>query len=162
MFLAAFTSAFALCPQATHTKLAWLLRLSAAMCLQGLQVCGVYAGVTGLRRVRSFHFLDPPGRLLLQPAHERAPTGFEDALVEPGLRSDVPARVLHGPPRGAGHTFDVEVLEADHVEPAGEVGAGLLKPVFAPVAIPGFHSANQDRKSTRLNSSHANISHAVF
>src|ERR1035438_9041556 len=46
MFLAGFTSAFALCPQATHTKVAWLLRLSDAMCLQGLQVCDVYAALT--------------------------------------------------------------------------------------------------------------------
>src|ERR1035437_2214825 len=45
-FMAAFTSAFALCPQATHTKVAWLLRLWAAMCLQGLQVCDVYAALT--------------------------------------------------------------------------------------------------------------------
>src|ERR1035437_7479381 len=102
MFLAAFTSAFALCPQAAHTKVAWLLRLTAAMCLQRL----------GLRRVRSCDFLDPPGRLLLQPARERAPTGFEDAPVEPGLLCDVPARLLHGPPRTAGHALDVEVLEA--------------------------------------------------
>src|SRR5664280_2658918 len=107
MFLAAFTSAFALCPQATHTKLAWLLRLWDAMCLQGL----------GLRRVRSFDFLDPPGRLLPQPAHEQTPTGFEDAPVEAGLLCDVSARVRHGSPRGAGHAFDVEALEADHVEP---------------------------------------------
>src|ERR1035437_1992190 len=35
--------------------------------------------------------------------------------------------------------FDVEVLEANHVEPAGEVGAGLLGPVLAPVAVFGFH-----------------------
>src|SRR5664280_3485746 len=75
----------------------------------------VLAGVTGLRRVRSFYFLDPTGRLLLQPAREQTPTGFEDAPVEPGLLSDVSARVRHGPPRGAGHGLDVEVLEADHV-----------------------------------------------
>src|ERR1035437_4515631 len=46
MFLAAFTSAFALYPQETHTKVAWLLRLSCATCLQGLQVCDVYAALT--------------------------------------------------------------------------------------------------------------------
>src|ERR1035437_5489485 len=46
MFMAAFTSAFALYPQATHTKVAWLLRLWAAMCLQELQVCDVYAALT--------------------------------------------------------------------------------------------------------------------
>src|SRR5664280_927304 len=99
----------------------------------------VLAGVTGLRRVRSFYFLDPTGRFLLQAAREQTPTGFEDAPVEAGLLCDVPARILHGSGSGAGHVFDVEVLEADHVEPAGEVGAGLLGPVFAPVAVFGFH-----------------------
>ncbi len=105
--------------------------------------CDVPAGVTGLRRVRSFHFLDPAGSLLLQPAREQTPPGFEDAPVEPGLLCDVPARILHGSGSGAGHAFDVEVLDPDHVEPAGEVGAGFLKPVFAPVAIAGFQPADQ-------------------
>ena len=54
MFLAAFTSAFALCPQATHTKVAWLLRLSDAMCLQALQVCDVYAAFTFSTRPEAF------------------------------------------------------------------------------------------------------------
>src|ERR1019366_173154 len=56
MFLAAFTSAFALCPQAAHTKLAWLLRLWDAMCLQGLQVCDVYAALTSSTRPGAFCF----------------------------------------------------------------------------------------------------------
>jgi hypothetical protein len=99
----------------------------------------VLAGVTGLRRVRSFDFLDPAWRLLLQPAREQTPTGCQDAPVEAGLLCDVPARILHGSPRRAGHAFDVEVLEADHVEPCGQVGAGLLGPVLAPVAVFGFH-----------------------
>src|ERR1035437_3687855 len=103
----------------------------------------VLAGMTGLRRVRSFHFLDPAGRFLVQSGDEQTPPGFEDAPVEPGLLCDVPARVLHGPSRRAGHAFDVEVLDPDHVEAEGEVGAGFLKPVFAPVAIAGFQPADQ-------------------
>src|SRR5664280_3120625 len=47
-------SAFALCPQATHTNLAWLLRLSAARCLQGLQVADVYAAFTFSTRPDAF------------------------------------------------------------------------------------------------------------
>src|SRR5450631_4346523 len=65
----------------------------------------VLAGVTGLRRVRSLHFLDPPGYVLLQPGHQQTPTGLEDAPVEAGLLCDVAARVLHGPPHGPGHTL---------------------------------------------------------
>src|ERR1035437_6847563 len=105
--------------------------------------CDVPAGMTGLRRAGSFHFLDPAGSLLLQPAREQTPPGFEDAPVEAGLLCDVPARILHGSGSGAGHAFDVEVLDPDHVEPGSEVGAGFLKPVFAPVAIGGFQLADQ-------------------
>src|ERR1035437_6492334 len=105
--------------------------------------CDVLAGVTGLRRVRSVAFLDPTVCLLLQPGREQTPTGFEDAPVEPGLLGDVPAWLLDGSPRGAGHTFDVEVLDPDHVEASGEVGGGLLDPVFAPVTVPGFQPADQ-------------------
>src|SRR3712207_7003575 len=41
----------------------------------------------------------------------------------------------------------------------GEAGAGDLGPAPAPVDARGIEA---DRKSTRLNSSHANISYAVF
>src|SRR5450631_1870271 len=44
----------ALFPQATHTNLAWLLRLPAAMCLQALQVCDVYAAFTFSTRPGTF------------------------------------------------------------------------------------------------------------
>src|SRR3712207_7803002 len=44
------------------------------------------------------------------------------------------------------------------VLPAGQVGRGLVGHALPPdVAVVG-----EDRKSTRLNSSHANISYAVF
>src|SRR5664280_1915718 len=62
MFLAAFTSAFALCPQATHTKVAWLLRLWAAICWQGLQVCDVYAAFTFSTRPYAFCSRRPASR----------------------------------------------------------------------------------------------------
>src|SRR5664280_2939656 len=62
MFLAAFTSAFALCPQATHTKVAWLLRLCDAMCLQALQVCDVYAAFTSSTRPGAFCSSRPTSR----------------------------------------------------------------------------------------------------
>src|SRR5665647_1401495 len=104
--------------------------------------CDLLAGVTGLRRVRSFDLLDPTGSLLLQPGDEQTPHGFEDAPIEARLPCHVPARLLHGSPRSARHTFDVEVLDPDHVETGGEVSAGFLHPVFAPVAVPGFQPAD--------------------
>ena len=39
MSLGTFSLAFALCPQETHTSLAWLVRLPVAMCVQGLPAC---------------------------------------------------------------------------------------------------------------------------
>ena len=46
MLTAAFTSACAWCPQATHRKTAWLSRFAGEQCPQTLQVCDVYAGLT--------------------------------------------------------------------------------------------------------------------
>src|SRR3712207_7895505 len=49
-----------------------------------------------------------------------------------------------------------------------EVGKGLSTHVTAPIVAMGaaslsaFNEVDKDRKSTRLNSSHANISYAVF
>src|SRR3712207_8845219 len=56
------------------------------------------------------------------------------------------------------------------VAPFGEISRGLdlseIKMVYPLVAIPGWVASRYfydlDRKSTRLNSSHANISYAVF
>ena len=84
MFRAAFTSAFALCPQATHSNLAWLLRLSAAMRWQAL----------GLRRVRSCDLLDVyaavtfstlPGALCSNRAASRPHPDFRMPRLRPAL-----------------------------------------------------------------------------
>src|SRR5258707_6201166 len=47
-------------------------------------------------------------------------------------------------------------------EPLGEVFDALARELSSLVAQPGLGTNLQDRKSTRLNSSHANISYAVF
>src|ERR1035437_50170 len=106
-------------------------------------VRNMLAGVTGLRRVRSFDLLDPARCFLFQPGHEKPPPGLKEAPVEPGLLCDVPARLLHGSPRISSHAFDVEVLNTDHIKPTSEVRAGLLGPVFAPAAILGLQSCDQ-------------------
>src|SRR3712207_9021356 len=49
--------------------------------------------------------------------------------------------------------------------PAGEEGAAAAAPLAVErrrPAAPGHRGRRRDRKSTRLNSSHANISYAVF
>src|SRR3712207_7377282 len=51
-----------------------------------------------------------------------------------------------------------QVLKA--VDPVGLTGGD--NPIKNPDGSPGSFDADEDRKSTRLNSSHANISYAVF
>src|SRR3712207_8507376 len=83
-------------------------------------------------------------------------------LFRSGEDRDVGRRAVRGRPavRGAGLGVDrrsgrrVAVRSLDHVD----AGTGLLRPVEA-----DRHAVEaEDRKSTRLNSSHANISYAVF
>ena len=109
------------------------------MCWQGLQVCDVQAGVTGLRCAGSFDFFHPDSAFCSNRVTSRPQSDVRMPRFRPAL--DLPARMLQGSPRGGGHGFDVEVLDPDHVEPCGEVGGGLLDPVFAPVAAGGLQSA---------------------
>src|SRR3712207_7376301 len=63
-----------------------------------------------------------------------------------------------------GHRLDLDdLVGAGGLHQPGDDGVGLLG-VARPVhrAPTGGHLALEDRKSTRLNSSHANISYAVF
>src|SRR3712207_8278574 len=64
----------------------------------------------------------------------------------------------HPRPRGAGHDpAALEGVPVRHVRPAGRGRLGHPRELAGDaVPCPG------DRKSTRLNSSHANISYAVF
>src|SRR3712207_6967864 len=48
-------------------------------------------------------------------------------------------------------------VEQNHLPGTGQVGDVALE-----VPLPAFPLGGRDRKSTRLNSSHANISYAVF
>src|SRR3712207_7706682 len=60
--------------------------------------------------------------------------------------------------RSRGHRV---LAQADLVEQRGGVGVGLV-PVDQAAAALALVAEEEDRKSTRLNSSHANISYAVF
>src|SRR5258707_8790947 len=55
---------------------------------------------------------------------------------------------------------------ATHAAAAGFISAGGLElranPLGMPIGCQTWHAQRIDRKSTRLNSSHANISYAVF
>jgi hypothetical protein len=77
----------------------------------------------------------PARRLLFQSAHQQAPSGLQDASVEPGFLADIPAWVLRSTFGGSGHVPDLEVLDADRIESDRDVRAGLLYPVLAPVRL---------------------------
>ena len=88
-----------------------------------------------LARERGVDLLRPAGRLVLQAADQQAPPGRQDAPVQAGLGADVPPRHRTGSPGRAGHAADLQVLDADHIKPPGQVRAGLLGPVLAPVGF---------------------------
>src|SRR3712207_8346882 len=55
-------------------------------------------------------------------------------------------------------------VDADHTKQGVELDIAAWGPKMAPDGVVAFHDyhSERDRKSTRLNSSHANISYAVF
>src|SRR3712207_7050986 len=78
------------------------------------------------------------------------------------FRSEGAERGILGQDRGGGGLGTQEVLHAGHVlvreQPAQAAGRG--HGIFGDRGLAGI--VGRDRKSTRLNSSHANISYAVF
>jgi hypothetical protein len=90
---------------------------------------------TTLARIRGTHLFDSARGLVLQTAYQQAPPGPQDAPVQSRLLADIPPRPFDrslGAPR---HVLDVQVLDADHVEPSCQVGGELLRPVPAPVRL---------------------------
>src|SRR3712207_8174403 len=63
--------------------------------------------------------------------------------------------------RSIGRHFEPEPLRRWRLRPFGLLGLGFAPPPYAGGINPQA-PAKPDRKSTRLNSSHANISYAVF
>src|SRR3712207_7198826 len=71
---------------------------------------------------------------------------------------EAPEAPAHHQPGALGDAAQVQVLLGR--QPRGDVDDGALGLRAEDVELPGVRI--QDRKSTRLNSSHANISYAVF
>src|SRR3712207_8827208 len=83
------------------------------------------------------------------------------SLVQP----DPAERLVEGVLRVGGDQVQEAVAAVDGVDPAVDAAdLDLVALGVARVPGPGDHGSGplQDRKSTRLNSSHANISYAVF
>src|SRR3712207_7871908 len=95
-------------------------------------------------------------------------------IREPPRSTLFPCPTLFRSPPGADDRIAYRVRAWDH-DAAGQLRAGAPSPELRlpaenaappePVSVRVFHAADgtaRDRKSTRLNSSHANISYAVF
>src|SRR3712207_7519718 len=95
-----------------------------------------------------------------------AGVGDGEDLAPRALARQVDRRVLHGElgAEVAVHPLDGGVLLGDR--PLGDQVVGVVRPVLdgrVPDArVRLGYELDEDRKSTRLNSSHANISYAVF
>src|SRR3712207_6876948 len=93
------------------------------------------------------------------PAHE-----LIHLAAERGLQGEVKERLLHAHFEEGRSVYDVDSLAALAVEAGldeAEVRAALADHRYRPAVLEDARTA-QDRESTRLNSSHANISYAVF
>ena len=104
--------------------------------------CDVPARRAPLARECGMYLLDPPGCLVLQSAHQQTPTRPQDLAIQPSLVPDILAGRLGGTSRGRRHGLDAQVLDADHVEPAGYVRARFLSPVPASVSLASLESGD--------------------
>jgi hypothetical protein len=95
-----------------------------------------------LRGVGGVDLLYSARSLLFQTRRQQAPARCVDGSIESSLLADSPPRDGDGAARGARHGADVEVLNPDHVEAAGQVGGGLLHPVLAPVCFAGLQTGD--------------------
>jgi hypothetical protein len=105
--------------------------------------CDVPARAAALRGVRRFDLLHPFAGLVFQSTYQQAPARSQDFPVQSGLGPDIAAGLVTCTLCRAGHVADKQVLDADHVELAGQPGARLLHPVFALVCLAGLQLGNR-------------------
>src|SRR3712207_8077670 len=85
------------------------------------------------------------------------PTLFRSPRWLAGLANSLQIALLTVPIALVCGTTAALAFERCHFQGRALIGAAILTPLFVPPVVLGI-----DRKSTRLNSSHANISYAVF
>src|SRR5437773_7526814 len=84
--------------------------------------CDMPARRATLAGERGINLLHPAGGLVPQATRQQAPARPHDPPVEPGLGADVPAWLSRGSPSRPRHARDVQILDADQVELAGQPG----------------------------------------
>ena len=100
-----------------------------------------------LRRVRCWNEFKAPLGLVLQPGNQQPPPLATDLTVEAAFLRDVGARAFTSPARRAGHGTHVQVLDADGVEAARQIGGGFLHPVTAAIGFAGAQPRNGPLRS---------------
>jgi len=95
-----------------------------------------------LARVRGVDPFHPAGGLVLQPVEEGPPPVGKDGAVQPGLLPDVAAGLGGRAPGASRHGPHIQVLDADPVESAGQVGAHFLRPVAAASRFPALEAGD--------------------
>jgi len=75
---------------------------------------------------------------VVEPGNEPTPALMPDRSVEAPFLRDPNAGLIKRPAGGAGHRPDVEVLNSNRLEPAGQIGRRLLDPVASPVCFARF------------------------
>ena len=101
------------------------------------------ARTTALRSVRRVDLLDPSACLVFQAMYQQTPSGSQDFSVQSGLSANVVARLVASALRRTGHVADIQVLDANHIKPAGQSGAQFLNPVFSLVCLTDLQPPNR-------------------
>ncbi len=117
-------------------------RLALAVCWRHVPAVGA-----SLRRVSCWNEFKPPQSLMLQPGNQQSPPLAADLTVEASFLRDVGARAFTSPARRSGHSTQIQVLDADGVEAARQIGGGLLHPVTTAICFAGAQPRNRQLRS---------------
>ncbi len=117
-------------------------RLALAVFRRGMPAVGA-----SLRRIRCRNEFDPPAGLVLQPGDKQSPPLAADLTVKAPFVCDVGARTVTSSARRASHGTQVQVLDADRVEAAGQIGCGLFHPITTAIGIASPQASNRQLRS---------------
>jgi hypothetical protein len=104
----------------------------------------VPAGAAALACERGIDYLDPAVSLVVQAPDKHPPPGREDLPVEPSFLTHVPAGIAESACCRPSHACDAQVLDADHIEPAGQIRADLFTPVLTSISLPGIEPGESE------------------
>lgn len=100
-------------------------------------------GRASLGCVRRWNEFEPVQGLVLQPANQQTPALAPDFTVEATFLRDVGARTLTCTARRAGHGRYMQILDADGVESARQIGGGLFHPVTPAICFTSAQPRNR-------------------